>query len=460
MIRKTRLSLWLILLVLAPLAASPAGAAQSFDQTLLLRLDDPNPAERARAAKTLGDLRLSPDKAVDKLARLLGDGDFEVRRAALYALGRYGRASAKAVPAMFDRMLEEGGDLKNAAAFALHRVGPAASDYAKSMLASPDPLNRRAAVRVLALQGPAAVAHIEALTAALIDKGNQSFSLEIAAALAAVGSPAAPPLARLLAAPDVHTWSTAAHALVNLGPSAIPPLIDLAENPQAKARPQAVYALRTLAIQTTAPEGRAARAVLTRLVADPDPQVRFTAVSALMRIGAVDERIANVLPTALNDPSPTVRLHAVKALGETGDKAAPILPKLEPFFNDENPVLRRAALLAAAFIAPGEARFSRIAAKEFDSPNTEDRVAALAAVGAMGKAATPVLDDVKKTLADPDPQVRIQAVYSFFVIADTTDFVQTLKKLPPDADPAVLETIERLLKDVEPLVREKSASGA
>ncbi len=83
--------------------------------------------------------------------------------------------------------------------------------------------------------------------------------------------------------------------------------------------------------------GRGAKAALPSLVrnfSDTNHDVRFHAVSAVMRIGGDYNFVGPALTAALKDPDVNVRWNALVGLGSFGDRARPSVPAILAMLND------------------------------------------------------------------------------------------------------------------------------
>ena len=76
------------------------------------------------------------------------------------------------------------------------------------------------------------------------------------------------------------------------------------------------------------PEAAPALDALENVLADPSPNVRFTAAGVLCRSGR-GERALPVLTAGLSNPRETVVLHAARTLELLGDKACPAVESME-----------------------------------------------------------------------------------------------------------------------------------
>jgi HEAT repeat protein len=113
------------LVALAALMA-PIGRAEDRSSEvsgLLITLKSDKPAERAAAARILGEIGPQARDAVSGLTTAMADPEREVRQFAAYALGYIGKASAPAVPALVKALHDPEWQVRRGAAFALGRTG-------------------------------------------------------------------------------------------------------------------------------------------------------------------------------------------------------------------------------------------------------------------------------------------------------------------------------------------------
>lgn len=135
----------------------------------------------------------------------------------------------------------------------------------------------------------------------------------------------------------------ATQALSNLGRTAIEALSDLLAQPQTR-----LWATRALAYirrpETIQP--------LLKVVNDPDPEVRATAIESLGSFH--DERVLPVLRAALQDTAATVRKEAAIALGRQPLEPSALIRDLKPLLFDLNLEVAGQAVLALGRIGNDE----------------------------------------------------------------------------------------------------------
>ena len=177
---------------------------------------------------------------------------------------------------------------------------------------------------------------IPALMGALTGDQYSGIRWKAVEALTKIGSDSVPPLVEVLKNPDPDIRWKAAVALGEIGDQrGIAPLVELLGDSDRFVRSRAVYALVRI--------GPSAVPSLTGTLGHPDIGVRIAAVEALGKIG--DRPSIDALARALADPSPEVRQEAISALSNQGEKAIPVLSAR---IHDPDRFIRRRAVLALA----------------------------------------------------------------------------------------------------------------
>jgi HEAT repeat protein len=137
--------------------------------------------------------------------------------------------------------------------------------------------------------------------------------------------------------------------------------------------------------------------VLGRALADPDPDVRATAVEALPR-GMAADTMPLLLP-ALQDPDERVWQAAVRQLSAFPDADLPLLWSALR----ESPAARREELVRSIERSEPE-RLASLALQNMHAPDAADRVIATGLAARAGSAESTAA--VVAALSDPDPVVR------------------------------------------------------
>jgi HEAT repeat protein len=286
---------------------------------------------------------------------------------------------------------------------------------------------------------------------------------------------AVPALVQALSGADVQLQWRAARTLGAIGggaKAAVPALQKALKSNETAVRGWSAYALGQI--------GEASRPAVTdvaALLADPDRDVRRSAVSALIAIRPAPELMIQFMRKAIEDndidPSVTVpALHALGgagekgiaaliealnnekarywaciALGASGPKAKAAVPALAKLLSHQEPEIRMQAAIALGEIGPDSKTAATQLIKALSDEQNSVRYAAAFAIGQIGAAeATP---ELKKQLASQDSFLRMISAWA-------------LAKINPNDKAAVDEAVKLLvasLKDENPRVRAAAARG-
>lgn len=330
-------------------------------------LGDNDWAIREEAASRLGSLK--DPRAVAPLVSALRDRDRSVREAAIEALRSIG---APAVVALGDCLADPELSVQEAASAVLASIADeCVFDPLVRALHSPDWIVRmHATTAVGRLKDPRS---IQSLVPLLQDR-VKAVRQEASSALAAIGGPVVPVLAKAVTHQD---WLVRLHAVEALGktrsPSAVKPLVStLLSDADSAVREDAVRALgdigdpdavdvlfavlkvpglRTLAVEALGRIGdRRAVPILVDIVVGTHPpeetrtvdgcgdrwnEEAITQAAAVRGLGAIGDESA--LPTLVAALEPTVtRAEAAAALVRFGSKAVPLLLPLLTGSPDDN----------------------------------------------------------------------------------------------------------------------------
>lgn len=401
-------------------AAQYAGQPASHWQNLLAQhLDketDEDKEECRRAAQALGQIGPPAQAAIPLLVRALQSPAVEVRGFAVDALGRIGQQPESVVPAIVAEADLPPAHINYAplapfrclAARALGRLGPkavAAVPMLERALQNEDPLYRVQAAWALweIAQHPQALPTLRAV----LKQTDSEAAFGAALALAQLDDAAPSAAADLIEAldhPDADVRRAAASALVALGGSdwetvAARLLQGEFRAPAAAAyvlgqfldrqRQTVFYAPELDAQQLAAaarPAVRAAAPALVRLLEDPDPEVRQTAVQSLARMGLL---AAPFLLPRLDSANVAVCAAASDAL-----------TRMEDYLPETTTPNAGMALIMTRLIPP------LLALMEHASPDVRRaayRAFAKISWGAEARAAEPLL---RKALRDQDLAIR------------------------------------------------------
>jgi HEAT repeat protein len=238
--------------------------------------------------------QMGDTRATEVLFSAFDDADWTVREAAATALARIGTA---AVPLLVQALQSDSEDIRWRAATALERIGW-----------QPD--------------------HSAAAASYWIARGEWKRCV-------ALGEQAIKPLIAAIYHWDKDVRKGAAGALVRIGTPTLKPLVQVLGSDLPHARSSAAWALGHMH------EPRLA-GPLTRLLDDPEQDVRLAVIGALVRLHAPSE----ALILALKNDEPLVRKAAAWALGQQHDPRA--LGPLVHALQDEQADIRETATKALA----------------------------------------------------------------------------------------------------------------
>jgi HEAT repeat protein len=279
-------------------------------------------------------------------------------------------ASSRPGSAWTADLKDPSGLVRSQAALALAELGPAARDAEVPLAAAlrdPDPDVRAAAVAALGAIVPDGKAAVDGLARALSDD-DWFVRLGAAQALEKFGpaaAPAVPALVQALKPNDLIKdfrpvrCGAAMVALARIDPRAkeLEAALNLVVGKLLADERQGSFGARATGARLLGDCGPAALPAvpaLSRLLRDPDGDVRVASAEALLKIDPdrQGDRAVGTLADALKSAELLVRLRAAEALGGRGARSAAALPALRAAVQDPEPDVRRAAEEAAAKIGP------------------------------------------------------------------------------------------------------------
>ncbi len=290
---------------------------QRLPSALVEALQAPKATTRLRAIETLELSDALASGAVASLTRLLQDPSRDVRRAALFALGRLG--AAEAIPGLA-RLVSDSGEtlsVRTAAAASLEAFGPRASQALPTLVDAVKDLGAPAIRAVAAIEPDDERARN--LLEGWIEVEDAGARLEAAIALARVDPE------------NARAWSV---------------LVDVVEHGDIEAVARVATTLGPLL-----PAADVARRRLSRWVASPDDKVRVLAARAIWAAMRDPEPAVSRLIEILEDPV-RLRYRAAAALAEMGPAASRAVPALTPLVQEADLDTARAALRALGRIGP------------------------------------------------------------------------------------------------------------
>jgi HEAT repeat protein len=221
-------------------------------------------------------------------------------------------------------------------------------------------------------------------------------------------------------------------AALTADPAVIAALVEALKAPQPSTRRMAADLLGRTSLGRTSVDGAGA-ALVAAVDDDADPTVRVAALEAIRVLGGPPTAVA-AAEAALFDPDARVRDAAVRTLGAVADDAAlAAIPGLPGLARDPSPAVR--AAMACLYGSRGpDPSSERLIAELLEDPDSEARVAGLAAVRRLRDAAS--IDGTRALLGDPSPRVRIAVVEALAAFPDRSDSVPAIVAvLDDDAAP-------------------------
>lgn len=240
------------------------------------------------------------------------------REAAARGLGLLGTNAAASASELALALRQSGGRIRQEAALALVRIGPAAVPHLTEALRDASPQVRQAAAFALGEVGPAAREAIPLLAVRLGDG-------------------------------DEWVRRTCASALARLGLEGLLALIDAANKPFQPARETAQKVLDEPFLPTGGAELE-----LQKQATNADAAVRLRALETLSAVRALQPIALNVAYASLQDAEPAVRVAAIQCLGNRGPDVSGAAPLLTELLRDPAPTVRARAAWALGQIAPND----------------------------------------------------------------------------------------------------------
>jgi HEAT repeat protein len=318
-------------------ARKPVGS--SLSELLAVLQSSARSIDRARAAEEISQYG---QNAVGPLCELLRSEDESVRVNVLSALYRIGGEAEAAV----GQLIEIAGDPKDPfrgqATMILGAIGPGAAAAAPALieiaLVETRELRQKALDSLASIGDPAALAALENA----FQRGHPSLRWAVVQSLQ--DSPeATATLMPMLVAQYIRTESRLESSLLGLmglvPECAVRCLIEALESERGELRRRVVMALCRPRLAAVAAD---AVPVLTEMLTDEDPVLRFWAVKALGEIGLPARRAAPALIARLSDSDADVRWQTIESIGQLGltHQAAGELMRLR---SDPHPAVRTAA---------------------------------------------------------------------------------------------------------------------
>jgi HEAT repeat protein len=314
-----------------------------------------------------------------------------VRRGAAFALGKLGRNAALASPVLAARLkTDTDASVREAAAFAIGEIGSGGLNFEPKltqilievMQKDLDALVRRSAVLALGSVAGKEPEVFEALGRACGDP-SPAVRQNVAFVLGKLGPKAVETLRRTLTDDDPLVIRDSANALSLLRKDArpaVPQLVGCLGKPGLDLETR--KAVVTTLVKLVEAKDKEAVDALSRVLKDPDVEVRINAALALGNIGGGEAGVAvPVLREALKQSDAAIRSQAAAALKNVGPQAAPAVPDLVAALSDKNEKVREVAAVALGSIGKDAEAAVPDLVNVMKKTDENYRVRAFAAVG-------------------------------------------------------------------------------
>lgn len=305
------------------LTLASCGAESEADRVpaLLEQLTSGDYATQIDAREALVGLGTS---ALPGLERALRDGGDDTRIAVLHLLARIEGEAPRRVASIRARLSDGSEPVREAAADALHRMGPDGMQALVDALREDDDVAATTAAQYVMYVAEEAGPWLEQLVEALEDPRIRLYVLRTIRDLGPRAASAVPAVARLLAGSDESVHHDAANALAELGPavaSAQDTLFARMDSPHQQVRIFVGKALGQL--------GASAVPRLREALRNGSEPAQETAARALRHLGAEGAAAVPELVDRLERGSAEVQEVAAEALGAMGAAAREALPALD-----------------------------------------------------------------------------------------------------------------------------------
>lgn len=397
-------------------------------------------------AYTLRDIGPDRSEASRALLELLKDSSPEVQGYAATALGQFRLAPEVSVPALIQLLSDPDDFVRQHAALAVAAFGKdAVPDLVKALDWEPGYDKAPRKTRTLATYGAVALVEIgpPAVDALLAKPGDVEKNLYAIFVLKSHPRYAVLRLREQLQSTDEKTRIAAMGVLGSMAANAerwdMPAPFELNLNPR---------------------DSREVLPLLLDRLTSPSLNERRAAARTLNDLGSMDsemrQRVLPLLLRALDDPDPKVEISVLSAIESFGSLDEDAVARVAKLYR--NPEVRLAALLALGSIGRNSRLAAEIIAKAAKDPDTFVRRYAVDAVSKLGPSGMPLLIEL---LQDKDDYVRGTAVESLGTLGPNAaasvpalipllghsgSVIDTLRKIGPAsvaAIPGLLAVLER-----------------
>ena len=372
-----------------------------------------DPRVRRAAVRALRRLTPSLEQLAPLLSRQLADADPSVVMPALHTLADM---DDDAVPFLLEALKQP--KSRYWATVALTEIGPEAAPAVEPLtqLASDGETHERIqAILALAAIGEKAGAAAPTLVK-MLESDDNALRFPAAFALGRVrAADADAPLQKAVAGDDPFLAEVASWALARIHPddkglmdSAVKKLRTGLHSDRPNERTAAASGLSDLAESLDEPVRLELATEFADLLSDPVPSVGTSGGAALIRMGATS---VNTLRERLSDAA--LRGRVLEILAAIGPAAKPAVDDMIKLFADADPAIRGDAAATIAAIGPDAATAVPHLAKMLadDGPQAAKYPAAYA-LGRIGPAAKPALEQLRALATSPDEVLATIALWS------------------------------------------------
>ncbi len=252
----------------------------------------------------------------------------------------------------------------------------------------------------------------------------------------------APLVVELLSDANPAVRTQAMMTMQRFGAAAVPTILPQLDHADHRVRRAACHALGLLG-----PSAKEAVPKLTTLLKDADAEVRQESLATLGRMGVAAATATPALLELTHDKSASVRAAGLKALGEILADPKLARPAAVDALEDDDPLVRCRAVILLARVAPKHPDILPHLLELLKQP--VGRIELLGVLGQMGPAGARAVPVVTKLLADPDANLRRQAIYALGRMGHTArSAAPALIQLLRPADFATRQAILMALRNI------------
>jgi len=401
-------------------------------------LKDSNKKRRVRAAYFLINAKLSKDKAINTLAKLMEDKDPHIRFNAARALGTLGVKNKHVVDRLLKLTEDKDPHIRFNAARALGTLGVKNKhvvDRLLKLMEDKDPdirFNATVALGNLGVKNKHVVDRLLKLTE---DKNpGIRFNAAVALGLGVKNKHVVDRLLKLTEDknPDIRSNAAVALGLGVKNKHVVDRLLKLTEDKDPDIRFNATVALGNLGVKNKHVVDR-----LLKLMEDKDPHIRFNATVALGNLGVKNKHVVDRLLKLTEDKNPDIRSNAAVTLVTLGVKNKHVVDRLLKLTEDKNPDIRSNATVALGLGVKNKHVVDRLL-KLMEDKDPDIRFNATVALGNLGIKNKHVVDRLLKLTEDKDPHIRFNAAEALKSIGKyskkTVDTLYNSLKISEDED--------------------------